>query len=506
LDWWRDQQTQLTHWYTWMALSKIAPQLDELSTTPLYQQLSAYFRELIASGHLSPGEKLPTTRELAGQIGLNRATVLAAYQVLEESGLISGQVGRGSFVKPAPQRLDWSARLPAAQPRGASSARPGALSFESSRPSEDLFPLEDFRRSCEEVLRDPGFGSILQLGSPSGHEPLRQHLLREAADSKELAAGDDILVTNGCQQALDLIARVLVRPGDSIAVEDPVYPGLKNLLAASGARLAGIPVGTRGIDLDALAAVLAREKPRLIVVTPNFQNPTGATMPLQARERLLALARAAGTIVIENDPYRELRYSGEPLPSLKRLDDSGAVLLLRSFSKVSFPGLRVGWILGARPPVARIMEAKQLADLHSDQLSQAVLLRFAQSGRLTAHVERIRGAGRTRLRALLSACARWMPAGARWTEPEGGMNVWLKLPRPLDTAELVERAGRENVAYLPGKFCAVEDRDPGTLRLSFAALSAPDISRGVEILGKIFASELERAEVQTSFLPERALV
>ena len=182
-----------------------------------------------------------------------------------------------------------------------------------------------------------------------------------------------------------LIARVLLRPGDTVAVEDPVYTGLKNLLLANGTQLVGIPVGPDGMDVTNLQTTLDRSRPRFLVVTSNFQNPTGATLPLASRRALLDAARAARVPVVENDAYGELRYSGDPLPAIKQLDESGSTVLLRSFSKVSFPGLRVGWVVGPKPLIDRLRQSKEAADLHTDQLSQAVLLEFAESGRLDSH-------------------------------------------------------------------------------------------------------------------------
>jgi 2-aminoadipate transaminase len=232
--------------------------------------------------------------------------------------------------------------------------------------------MEDFRRCCEEVVGGSAIHSILQLGSPGGYGPLRQYLINQARQEGTLGPGDDLIVTSGCQQALDLLQRVLVRSGDKVAIEDPVYPGVKNLFLCAGAQVVGVRVAQDGIDLDDLERVLERERPRLLIVTPNFQNPTGATMPQQSRKDLLRMVRAAGVALIENNTYGDLRYEGHPLPDLK----SANTILLRSFSKVAFPGLRVGWAIGPQAVIARMTEAKQLSDLHSDQLSQAVLLRF----------------------------------------------------------------------------------------------------------------------------------
>ncbi len=488
----------------------VAPALDSGSPLPLYRQLYQYFAGRIASGEIAPGDRLPATRELAGLLGLNRTTIAAAYELMEAEGLIAAQVGRGSFVtggRPASgSSLDWTSLLDRTLP--AADTAPvlprGGISFATSRPSEQLFPLDALRASCDEVLAGSGLAQILQLGSPAGFEPLRQYLLREGRQTGTVKAGDDLMITSGCQQALDLVARALLHPGDTVALEDPVYPGLKNLLAQAGASLLGIPVGNDGLDLDQLERVVRRERPKLLVVTSDFQNPTGWTLPLDARSRILRLAREHSLVVVENDLYGDLRYRGETLPSLKQLDDSGHVILLRSFSKIAFPGLRVGWVIGPRAALARLVEGKQLCDLHTDQFSQAVLLRFAESGRLAEHRARMLDAGRERLDAALEACTRYLPAGSRWTEPQGGMNLWVRLPNPLDAGELLPRALREGVGYLPGKYFAVSRREPGELRLSFAGLTPGEIDRGISILGGIFGQEMERT--RETVLPAQAMV
>ena len=474
------------------------PQLDPHAESPLYRQVYEHFLGLIRSGRLAPGDRLPATRELAGLLGLNRTTVSAAYALLESEGLVKGHVGRGSFVSggtgATAQGLDWdrflddSDRQPG--PSAPALSADDIISFATSRPSEQLFPLEEFRSTCREVLTGASAASILQLGSPGGYGPLREYLLAEARRAGLARAHDDIVITNGCQQALDLLERVLVRPEDAVIVEDPVYPGLRNVFSRK-ARLIGVPVGGHGLDVEYLERAVARERPRLLVVTPNFQNPTGTTLPPAARHAVLRAARQSGAVLVENDIYGELRYEGEHVPPLKQLDDSGDVVLLRSFSKVAFPGLRVGWVTGPRTLVARLEEAKQWTDLHTDQLSQAVLLRFAESGRLAAHRARIVAAGAERLAAALAACERRLPEGARFTRPEGGMNLWVRLPEPLDAAELLPRAQRENVTYLPGRFFEVSRHDPGGLRLSFAGLAPDKIKIGIAILGDVFAKELE---------------
>jgi 2-aminoadipate transaminase len=252
--------------------------------------------------------------------------------------------------------------------------------------------------------------------------------------------------------------------------------------------------------------MIDRERPRLLCVTPNFQNPTGATMPLAARQALLRITRSAGVIVIENDIYGPLCYEGEAIPAIKSLDETGDTILLRSFSKVAFPGLRVGWVIARRALIEKLTEAKQWSDLHTDQLSQAVLLRFAESGRLERHRQRMLVAGRDRLHAALEACEKYLPPGAKYTRPRGGMSLWIELPGMLDAGELLARAEREDVTYLPGRYFAVSRPQPNGLRISFAGMTPEEIRSGLRVLGRIFQSELERAREHAPLIESAALV
>ena len=453
----------------------LLPHLDPSSQTPLYRQLCGCFERQIASGELATGERLPATRELAGLLGVNRTTVSAAYELLEQKGLIAGHVGRGSFVarRSATAQVDWYNIL--ARPARQFAVNPSAISFAASRPPEELFPVEDFQQSCEEVLGSGNLGSILQLGSPGGYEPLRNYLLEQARREDAMGPDDDLLITSGCQQALDLLRRALVRPGARVAVEDPIYPGLKNILLEGGARLVNYQKGLE----------------QIAVLTPNFQNPTGLTRPWAERESVLREARDKATVVIENDIYSALRYAGNPLPSLKQLAPQAGTALIRSFSKIAFPGLRLGWVIGPRPLITALRETKQLTDLHSDQFSQAVMLRFAESGRLAAHQSKMVEAGRERLQAALNAAERFLPSGSTWTRPEGGLNFWVTLPEGLDAGQLLGRAQREGVSYLPGEVFRVELPQHHSLRVSFGGARPEQITRGIEILGRVFRAESE---------------
>jgi 2-aminoadipate transaminase len=351
-----------------------------------------------------------------------------------------------------------------------------------------MFPLAEFRQCCREVLESANLRTLMQLGSPGGYEPLRRYLLARAVERGIARGSDDILITNGCQQALDLLRRALIRTGDKVALEEPVYPGLKNLLLEAGAELVGVPVNGDGVDLPSLQRALAGGA-KVVILTPSFQNPTGATIPAGHRATICGMARAAGAALIENDIYSDLAYSsGDVPPRLKQLDPN--TILMGSFSKIAFPGMRVGWILAPRPVIARVTELKQLADLHTDHLSQAFLLRFAESGNLAAHQAKVVAAGKEKLRAVDEACRRCLRDCA-WRVPGGGMNLWVELPAGLDAVSLRGLAQQAGIDYLPGRYFSISRSLDSGLRLSFAGLEPDEIRRGIEILGALVRRSTE---------------
>jgi 2-aminoadipate transaminase len=489
-------------------------QLNPASDEPIYRQLADSIGQLIESDSLHVGERLPATRDLAGRLGLNRTTVSAAYAVLEESGLIEGHVGRGSFVvgrrvvsPDAAHKFDWESILPPLEPRMAGiGGRIVDVNFLNARPAREAFPLVAFRKLAKQVIDGPEAAEILQLGSPYGYAPLRRYLLEEAQKAGIARPGDDLIITNGCQQALDLIARLLTAHGETVVLEDPVYYGQLRVFARAGARIVTVPVGASGLDTDALEPTLDREHPRLLVVTPTFQNPMGTTIPLVQRQKIIALAQKYGVVLVENDVYSELRYRGSAMPALKQLDESGNTILLRSYSKVSFPGLRVGWAIAPRAVLARLAEAKQTSDLHSDQLSQAVLLRFAESGELARHLDQTRRAGAERLETVLKSCERYLPSGTAFTRPDGGMNLWIELPPPLLADDVLNRVQERGVSFLPGRYFSPNAGQARGLRISFGGLTPDQIVRGMQILGDTVSRELAAARSFAAYEPEAALV
>jgi 2-aminoadipate transaminase len=276
--------------------------------------------------------------------------------------------------------------------------------------------------------------------------------------------------------------------------------------ARTGADVFGVPVDEEGMNTAALQQVLLRHQPAAVAVTPNFQNPTGVTLSLERRHEIVRLLDRHDALLIEIDIYSALRYRGSALPPLKALAPGGQCLLLGSYSKVSFPGLRVGWCTGPRNAIARLVEAKEISDLHSDQLSQAVLLRFAQSGELAAHLKRTLASGAQKLHAALWACENFLPPGAHWTKPDGGRNLWVELPAPLTADELLEETRLQGVRFLPGRYFSARQPHLRGLRISYGALSPQEITRGIEIIGQAAVAQLAALETRYREEPAPALV
>jgi len=489
--------------------------LDRESHLPLYSQIAAQMREMIGRGALKLGDRLPANRELARSLGVNRSTVTTAYEELTADGLISSHVGRGTFVSAMPPAKSSAAAeervLPSPMPWGALladqrrdrwmdgmgdvQARREVISLAYALPPAELFPLDEFRHSVDRVLRKGG-SALLQLGATSGYAPLQQYLAAQMALLGVNARPDEILITNGCQQSLDLVRRVLVRPGDEVAVESPTYPGALSIFCGPQAKYVSIPVGDRGPDLDVLADVLAQRRLKLIYTVPSFHNPTGVTMDLAARRRLIELAAKYRVPIVEDDIYRDLRYEGAALPPLKALDRYGLVIYINSFSKVGFPGLRVGWVVAPRVVIEHLGAEKQRADLHASLLAQAAICDFAKQGLLAKHINRSKKAYAQRRDAMLAALERHFPAEASWNRPEGGMALWVRLPEPLDAGRILLRAAEQGVSFSPGEHFYACSPQPAMLRLAFSAAAPAQIEEAIKRLGAVVKSSLQGLKKQ----------
>lgn len=363
--------------------------------------------------------------------------------------------------------------------------RPGVLSFAGGLPAPELFDVEGLRRSYAAVLAT---GGALQYSTTEGNRALRGIVADRYTAQGLPTRADDIIVTTGSQQALTLLASVLVNPGDVVLVERPCYLAALQAFGLAGARIVEVPGDAAGIDLDAVDHLAAAHRPALLYTVPTFHNPTGRTLDTSVRARLAALAGRRGFRIVEDDPYHELRYSGRPVPAVASFDDAQAVITTGSFSKVLAPGLRLGWIRS--DPLVRpaLVVAKQAADLHTSGVDQAAAAHYLASGALAAGLGRAREVYRERRDAMLAGLPAALPAGSTWTTPDGGMFVWVTLPEGHDASVLLPRAVDRLVAYVPGAPFYARDPSPRTLRLSFTTYAPHDIAVGLGRLGGVLAA------------------
>ena len=315
------------------------------------------------------------------------------------------------------------------------------------------------------------------------------------------------MVLSGSQQGLDLAARIFVDPGDTVVVEEPSYFGALQAFRGAQARVIGVPTDEDGMRTDILETILARHRPKLIYTLPTFQNPSGVVMSLARRKHLLELAARHGVPVLEDDPYCQMRYEGEAIPSLKALDTTGLVLYLSTMSKVVCPGLRIGWLVAPRPVARQFTLVKQALDLHSSTPGQWLLDRFIREGHWERHVETVCDAYRRRRDVMLAALARRTPPGVSWRKPEGGFYIWCELPDGLSRARLQTAAAEEGVSFLPGWFCFADDPGASHVRLNFAYPSEAQIEEGIPRLWKAIRRSVERpAEVAAGGAGTRPII
>jgi GntR family transcriptional regulator/MocR family aminotransferase len=473
--------------------------LDRGSDVPLYEQVRSQIAQRIATGELAPGTRLPATRELARELSVNRATIASAYETLSTDGLVRSHVGQGTFVLEAePHRTKtpfwpFSRAMEAASrqllPTTPPTEHPDPIDFASLIPDQELFPVEPFRETIDTVLRRRG-KELLQYGPVAGYPPLRHYIAEWLNERSVDVTAEHVLIVNGSQQGLDLVFRALVNPGDSVAVESPTYTVVLAVLAHYQARVLGISMTDRGMDLEALESALTRGSVRLIYTMPTFQNPTGLTMDIETRRSLLRLAGRHGVPIIEDDFDSELRFHGQALPPIKALDTEGIVLYLGTFSKGLFPGLRLGWIVAPPELVRTLSRAKMFADYHTSPLLQAAVLEFCQRGHYQEHLAHLARVNREKSRVLVGALNRYFPSEVSWTEPEGGYAFWISLPERISSERLLSRGAREGVLFTPGGQFFTGNEGDRFLRLSISRVPTNRIEEGVRRLASLIEQQM----------------
>jgi len=369
--------------------------------------------------------------------------------------------------------------------------QPDIISFAGGLPAPEVFPLEKFQEACNTVLRESG-AQALQYSTTEGYRPLREMIARHTARYGIEVTADNVMITSGSQQALDFIGRLFVNRGDYIVVENPTYLGALQAWNAYGAQYVSVRSDEHGMIVDELEAAL-RVGPKFIYILPNFQNPTGTTLSLERRKQLVELADKYGVPIVEDDPYGQLRFEGEHLPSVVNLDSqyrgpnggcySGNVIYMSTFSKLLAPGLRLAWVIAPPEVTRKIVITKQAADLHTATFNQIVAYEVGKGGFLDEHVKVIRATYKERRDVMLETMAETFPSEVRWTHPEGGMFLWGILPEDMDAAEVLKVALEKKVAFVPGFPFHPNGGGKNTMRLNFSYSRPETIREGITRLG-----------------------
>lgn len=472
------------------------------AAVPMYVQLANNLTTKIQDFTLLSGTRLPPERELAEKLGISRTTIVNAYRLLEERGLVYSKIGSGTYVQdlaakqpetePIPWELLFKPQLQSPlksliRQLVATPVSGDMISFATGMPDPKLYPLELFRKVLENgaaVLQPDDLGYI----ATEGYLPLRREIALWQKEYGIEVQEQQVLVVSGAQQGLYLMVRSFIEPRDFVIVESPTYLGAIQLFEAAGARILCLPQGKK-LDFAALEDYLIRYRPKLFYTIPTFQNPTGRVMTLAERKELLRLAARYRLVIIEDDPYGRLSFGEEPPLSLKALDSYGGVVYIGTFSKILFPGLRMGWVAASPQVVNRLAQEKQYVDLHSSALAQKIIQHYLRDGGLKQHLQFVRREYRNRRDAMATAIRRYCGRLVQFEVPSGGFYLWCKIDPSIPLAELVQQANRAGVSFVPGNAFYVNDTlEHHECRLCYAAHREEKIQEGIRRLGGVLRS------------------
>jgi len=460
-------------------------------------------REAILSGELADGVRLPTERALANELGVNRTTVMNAYNQLASEGLVEGHVGRGTLVRRNNLGYDgenfdnvasWLFGLPAGEREllgpdahllselAAMGERRDIISLAAGTPARDLLPAEMLSTIFVEGLLNAR-QSALGYCPVEGLLSLRRGIAARMRKRGVAIDAQHILILSGSTQGIGLAGRLLLGPGDEVVVEVPTYLGAIQVFRALGARVIGVPTDSDGMRVDLLETVLVRHRPRLIYTQPTFQNPAGIVMSHERRRRLLLLAKRYQTPILEDDPYGEMYFEGKEPQPLIAMDRSGQVLYLSTYSKTLAPGLRVAWIAAPEPMIERLSLHKQIFDLNTNALGQWAVSEVLQRGLLDDHLTKLRRRYQHKRDLMLQAMSTHWPKEVRVSHPQGGFHIWCRLLGDMRARSLLREAAHEQVAFVIGEPFHVDGGGQQQFRLSFAYPEEQHIEEGVRRVG-----------------------
>ncbi len=466
---------------------------------PIYYQVYNRLRYQILSGEWVIGSAVPPERKLAEQLGVSRNTIVRAYEELQADGFIASKMGSGRYVLPLqpvsslPQ-LKWqevatvgslcTAPSNMAELLAISATNPNAINFAHGDGGKHTWTDSTIHRYIEQAAK---LADAYYFAPVSGHQPLREWVVHWMA-AESVYSPEQVLITSGSQEALYYITRLLTKPGEAITLEMPTYFGSLQLFQSLGLRIIPIPLDRDGMRIDVLEGVLARYRPKFVYTIPTFHNPTGCTLSLERRKRLVTLSEQYQIPIIEDDAYRHLHLAAEPPPALKSLDQSGIVIYVNTFSKVLFPGLRIGWIAASRPFVQLCTRLKELS-ISTNTVSQYALAAYLADGALPPHLESVRCHYREQSAAMNRQLAALHPFGVRYEEPAGGFYYWVALPDNMDARALMQSCLNRGVAFASGDMFLLRDAVQPYLRLCFTHETADKIQQGMNVIKEMLLTE-----------------
>lgn len=472
--------------------------LDRDSEEPIYRQLIRHVRAQVESGSLPAGTRLPASRDLARQLNISRISVVNAYAELRAEGYLSAHAGRGTFVagdrdatatppaNPHPSTPNEPASLPDRSLREMMrlARKPGVINFSSGAPPAEFFPVQHLRDAINTVLDRDG-SRALMYEVTEGYGPLRTSVRDYVSALGIRCNTDHVLITGGTQQAIDLIVQAVLAEGDMLVTESPTYLGMIDIARTRRVQIRGMAMDDDGIRLDMLENFIIDNHPKLIYIMPTFQNPTGMVMPLHRRRQLINLATEYNVPILEDGVYHEFRFEGESIPPLKALDESGIVIHASGFTKNLLPGLRIGYVIADGPHYERIMRVKQAADISTPGLNQRAIHLLIERGVMAQQLERNNRELRRRRDIALAAATRYLPPGSRWNVPQGGLYLWVELPKAGPTAaELFISAIQMGVGYAIGSMFYTNANGSYQLRINYASQKPADIEEGFKRMGR----------------------
>lgn len=482
-----------------MLNTNLAVPLDRDSEEPIYRQLIRHIRAQIESGTLTAGTRLPASRDLARQLNISRISVVNAYAELRAEGYLSAHAGRGTFVAgerdsaAAPPTSNGAHQGYIEQPSAPDrslremmrlSRKPGVINFSHGAPPMEFFPVHHLKDAINTVIDRDG-SKALGYEVTEGYGPLRASVRDYVSALGIRCSPDHVLITGGTQQALDLVVQAVLSEGDILVTENPTYLGMIDVARTRRVQLQGISMDDEGIRLDMLENFILDHHPRLIYIMPTFQNPTSRIMPIHRRRQLINLANEYHIPILEDGVYHEFRFEGEQVPPLKALDDSGIVIHASGFTKNLLPGMRIGYIITDGPHYERIVRVKQAADISTPGLNQRAIHLMLERGVLAQQLERNNRELRRRRDVALAAASKYLPPGSYWNTPQGGLYLWIELPKSGPTAaELYISAIQMGVAYAIGNVFYTNNCGSYRIRLNYAAQRPVDIEEGIRRLGR----------------------